>query len=131
VVITLSLAVLFKARLRDAGWILGASVLAWGGGRLGGIWLGPELGAFLGALALGVGSNLFARGLDRPSLVTIVPGVMLLVPGSIGFRSLESMMAQDVVAGLETAFTMIIVLVGLSAGILLANSLVPPRRVLL
>ncbi len=128
VVITLSLAVLFKARMRDAVWILAASILAWGGGRLGAVWLGPELGAFLGALALGVGSNVFSRLMDRPSLVTIVPGVMLLVPGSVGYRSLESMMAQDVVAGLATAFSMFVVLVGLSAGILLSNALVPPRR---
>ncbi len=87
-----------------------------------------RLVTFLGALALGVGSNVFSRLMDRPSLVTIVPGVMLLVPGSVGYRSLESMMAQDVVAGLATAFSMFVVLVGLSAGILLSNALVPPRR---
>lgn len=131
VVITLALAVLFRARLRDGFWILLAAVLAYGGGRLGASWLGPELGAFVGAFALGVSSNLFARLFDRPSLVIIVPGVMLLVPGSIGFRSLESMMAQDVVAGLTTAFSMVFVLVGLAAGLLLANTVVPPRRVLL
>jgi uncharacterized membrane protein YjjP (DUF1212 family) len=129
--ITFALAVLFKARLRDGIWVLMASVLAYAGGRLGARGLGPELGAFVGALALGVGSNLFARALNRPSLITIVPGVMLLVPGSIGFRSFESMMAQDVVAGLSTAFSMIVVLVGLAAGLLLANSVVAPRRVLL
>ncbi|MBI5549088.1 MAG: threonine/serine exporter family protein [Deltaproteobacteria bacterium] len=129
IVITLSLAVLFRARLRDVGWILLAAVLAYGGGRLGARWLGPELGAFVGALALGVVSNAIARALNRPTAITTVPGVMVLVPGSVGFRSLESMMAQDVVAGLATAFSMILVLVGMAAGLILANSIVPPRKV--
>jgi len=130
VVITLTLAVLFKARLKDAGWILLAGALSYGGGRLGAGLLGPELGAFLGALALGLGSNLFARVFRRPSVITTIPGVMLLVPGSIGFRSLESLLARDVVAGIGTAFNVVMVGVALAAGLLFANSLIAPRKIL-
>ena len=33
--------------------------------------------------------------------MTIVPGVMMLVPGSLGFKSLSSLLASDVLSGLD------------------------------
>jgi uncharacterized membrane protein YjjP (DUF1212 family) len=127
-VATLALAVLFRARPADAGWIVAAGALAFWGAR-GGAWLlGPELGVAVGALFLGIAGNLHARLLDRPAAVLLVPGLMLLVPGSIGFRSVSSLAQHDVVVGVETAFTAVMVAVALVAGLLLANALVPPRR---
>lgn len=130
VVTTLALAVLFRARIRDAGIILIAGALAYGGGRLGAMTLGPELGAFLGAVILGIGSNAFGRLFDRPAIISLVPGIMLLVPGALGFRSLESFLAEDVLAGVGTAFSVIMMAVAIVAGTLLANSIVPPRKIL-
>ncbi|WP_317987987.1 threonine/serine exporter family protein [Hyalangium gracile] len=130
VVAALAVSVLFRARPEDIGWIVAAGALAFGGARLGTRGLGAELGAFVGALALGMASNLLARARNRPAVVTIVPGMMLLVPGSLGFRSLESLLARDVVSGVGTAFSMLLVAVAIAAGLLFANALVPPRRVL-
>lgn len=128
-VLTLALAVLFRARRKDFPWILLAAVVAYAGGRIGASWLGPELGAFVGALALGVASNAYGRLLKRPTIITTVPGIMVLVPGSVGYRSIESMLAQDMVGGLSTLFSMIFVLVGMAAGLVLAGSFVTPRRI--
>ena len=83
---------------------------------------------FVGALTVGVASNLYAYALRRPASVTLVPGILLLVPGSIGFRSLSSLLDREVVTGVETAFTMVLIGAGLVAGLLLANVLVPERR---
>jgi uncharacterized membrane protein YjjP (DUF1212 family) len=124
----LGFTVLFQARPRDAGWIVGAGVLAFLGARLGARTLGPELGAGAGALLVGLACNLYARLMDRPASVPLVPGIMLLVPGSLGFRSLSALLAQDVVSGIETAFRMTLVAAGLVTGLLLANVAVPPRR---
>lgn len=55
---------------------------------------------------------------------------MVLVPGSIGFRSMESLLARDVLAGVDTAFSMLMVAVALVAGLLFANALVQPRKAL-
>jgi uncharacterized membrane protein YjjP (DUF1212 family) len=128
--IAVAVTVLFRARPRDTAWIVAIGALAFGGARLGAQGLGPELGAFVGALLLGMASNALARLRNRPSVVTIVPGMMLLVPGSLGFRSLESLLARDVVAGVDTAFSMLMVAVAIAAGLLFANALVPSRRVL-
>ncbi len=126
----LSFTVLFRARPRDAGWILAAGGVAFIGARFGAGLLGPELGAFLGALLVGGAGNLFASRLDRPACVPLLPGIMLLVPGSLGFQSLSSLLANDVVSGMETAFRMTIVAVALVTGLLMANVAIPPRRAL-
>jgi uncharacterized membrane protein YjjB (DUF3815 family) len=55
---------------------------------------------------------------------------MLLVPGSIGYRSLAALLHSDVVSGVDAGFSAVLVGVTLAAGLLLANVLVPPRRAL-
>lgn len=123
-------AVIFRARRRDTGWIVAGGALAYfaaaGASRV----LGPELGAFVGSLVLCSASNLLARLKNRPSLITILPGLLLLVPGSVGFRSLDALLGHDIVSGMQTAFTMSMVAIAISMGLLFANLVVPPRKVL-
>jgi len=57
----------------------------------------------------------------------MVPGVMLLVPGSVGYKSLSSMLSQNTLSGVESAFTMILLAVALVSGILFAGGMVPNR----
>lgn len=129
-VAALAFLVIFQARLRDYGWILAACALAFLGSRLGAALVGAEVGVGLGALALGVASNLFSRRYDRPSLTMLLPGLMLLVPGSWGFRSLGYLLQDQVVLGLNTAMHMGALAMALLVGLLLANAIVRPRMVL-
>ena len=129
VLMLFGVSILFRARPRDWGWIALAGTLAYEGSRLGAQVLGPQLGAFLGALTVGLVTNLLARARNRPAVITLVPAIMLLVPGSIGFRSMESLLARDVLAGVDTAFSMLMVAVALVAGLLFANALYQPRKV--
>jgi uncharacterized membrane protein YjjP (DUF1212 family) len=126
----LAFTVLLRARPRDAPWVLLAGVLAIEGVQLGGFLLGPQLGAFVGALLVGVGSNAFARLMRRPAALMQVPGLIMLVPGSLGFRSLSALLERDVLSGVQTAFGAILVAIALATGILLANVVIPPRRLL-
>ena len=64
-------------------------------------------------MATGVLSNVYARILDRPAAVTRVPAMMLLVPGGLGFLSLSSLMEQDVLKGLQTAFSVAVMAVAM------------------
>ena len=124
----LSFLVLFRAPWRDAVPILVAGAVAFLAARLGGHLLGAELGGALGAFVVGVGSTVHSRLRNRPMAITSVPGLMLLVPGSIGFRSITALLAHDVVGGMQTAFRMILVATSLVAGLLLANLILRPRR---
>jgi len=105
-----------------------ASAAAYYSARLGTDLLTPELGAAVGGFAVAAGSNVYARLADRPAMVPLVPGLLLLVPGSMGLRSMTSMLERDVMSGIDTAFAMILVAVSLVAGLLMANASVPPRR---
>lgn len=125
-----SFAITYRARPRDTGWIVLGGSLAYFAAALGARYLGPQLGAFVGSLALCIGSNLLARLRNKPSLITILPGILLLVPGSIGFRSLDALLERDVLSGMEIAFHMAMVAMGIVMGLLLANVLLPPRKVL-
>ena len=87
------------------------------------IWAG-----WLVAMRVGMASNLYERLLERPAIVPLVPGVLLLVPGSIGFRSLTLLLEQQVVVGIDAAFTMLLTAMSLVAGLLLADIILPPRQ---
>ena len=126
----LGFVVLLKAELRDAGWIVLAGVLSFAGARLGQRVLGPELGAFGGALVAGFFGNWYARVTDRPAQITMVPGLLLLVPGSVGVMAFAAFTSSQTETGVEGAFRMVLIAVSLVAGILIAN-IVSPRRKLL
>ncbi len=125
-----ALSVLFRARIKEAPWIvLGAMVSFWGA-RLGVELLGVGLGAVVGAFSAGMISNLFARWKRRPAVTLLVPSIILLVPGSIGYEGMSMMMDNDVMSGVGSVFTALLVGVSLVAGLLLANVMLPARNAL-
>ena len=119
----LALTVMFQASARDLPWIVLASLAGFVGGRAGTALLGPSIGACLGALSVGLAAHAFERWRERPALVALVPGVLLLVPGSIGFRSLALLLDQQVIGGVDAAFTTLLTAASLVAGMLLAEML--------
>ncbi|MEM1329934.1 MAG: threonine/serine exporter family protein [Planctomycetota bacterium] len=124
----LAFTVLFQVKPRHAGLVVAGGALAFLGSRAGGQVLSPELGASVGAFALGLLSNVQARRIRRPALIVTVPGVILLVPGSIGFRSFSELLEQDATGGVTAAFSMIMVAVAISAGLLMAQLTFPSRQ---
>jgi uncharacterized membrane protein YjjP (DUF1212 family) len=122
--------VIFRARPRDYAWIAGVSFLGFLAGRAGQAWLGPELGALMAGLAVGLLSNLQAVIRQVPTAVTQVPGLLLLVPGSIGFAGFRALIDDDVTAGVDAIFRMMFVAASLVAGMLVAGILLPPKRTL-
>ncbi len=122
--------VLFRARPADYGWILFGSMVAFQTTRTASDAFGPEIGAALGAWALGCLSNLLARWRGKPSSITLVPGLLMLVPGSFGFRSLQALLNHDVLAGVETGFSMVLIAMSLVTGLFLSNLTIAPRRLL-
>jgi uncharacterized membrane protein YjjP (DUF1212 family) len=123
-----ALAVLFRAPLGAAPAIVGVGVLGYLGGRLGSEWISPELGMFAGTLAAGLAARAWSRSSARPETVALAPAILLLVPGSIGYRSFSSLLGGDAVLGVEAAFRMVLVAFSLVAGLLVANALLPLRR---
>ena len=120
--------VVLRAEAKDAPWIVAIGGLGVLGGRFGAATLGVELGTFAGAFAVGLASSVYERLTQRPATVVSVPGILLLVPGSVGFRGLTSLLERQAVVGIETIFGMIITAVALVAGLLLAAAIAPEQR---
>ena len=117
--------VILRADPSDAPWIILAGVLGVAGGRLGAVKLGLELGMFVAAFGVALASSAFERCRHRPAPIVLVPGILLLVPGSIGYRSMSSLMERNTLAGIDNAFTMILTAVSLVAGLLIAGVVAP------
>lgn len=120
--------IILRASARDAPGIILASILGAEAGRRGALALGPELGAFAGGFVIALASNAYARWKRRPPAVVLVPAILLLVPGSIGFRSLNALMERQALAGIETAFSMMLTAVALVSGLLIAGVIAPEPR---
>lgn len=130
IVATFCMSILFQSHLRHAWVMVVSGLLAFYSARFGTIHLGPEVGVLGAALAIGIASNLYARTFDRPALVMMLPGLIILVPGSLGLRSLQLFMSSATVDGVQSSFTVLVVGVALVVGLLLANVILPPRKVL-
>jgi len=123
----LGFVVLFQAVWSDWIWVMLACLLAWTASNFGGLLGSPVLAAFIGALMVGIAGNVYARWSKRPGSIIHLPGLILLVPGSIGMRSLSALTSHDVLSGIETGFLAIMIAVALTTGLILASALVPPR----
>ncbi len=126
----LTLAVLLRARPADVGWVVLAPGIAVGCAQLGESVLGPLLGTGAAGFGLALVANLVARIRRRPASTLLVPGILLLVPGSRGLRAVLELVEHHVVSGIDGVFAAVLVATSLSVGVLMANVVVAPRRAL-
>lgn len=127
-VASVSFTVLFQARRRDVVWITIAGFIAFFTSKYSVQYLGPLAGPSLAAATLGCLSNLLSRWRRQPVSITLVPGLLLLVPGSLGFNSIAALLDRQLINSFESAFTMVLVAAAIVSGLLFANLVVPPVR---
>jgi uncharacterized membrane protein YjjP (DUF1212 family) len=125
-------AISFRAARRDwlvvmASVVLGYLATRWGGALAGKLPAAP-FGVFLGGLTLSSLANLYARFVHRPGAIVREPGIILLVPGSVGFRSVSYLLERDTTLGMDTTMLLITLLIALVAGLLFGDLLIAPRR---
>lgn len=126
----LSFAVIFNVRLGEFPLAVLAAVTGYLVSRFGAILGGVEFGVLLAALAIALLGNTLGRALRLPAALVRVPGIILLVPGSLGYRTVTNVLVHGEPTSQDTAIlvgTMVISLVG---GLLIGNTLIPPRRYL-
>ena len=128
VVAAVAFAMLFQTALRDyplvlVAVIVGYLVTYWSGNALG-----TPFGVFIGGVVLSAGSNFYARIMHRPGALVREPGVLLLVPGSIGFRSVSDLLNNQIASGSHVAVLLVTMSISLVAGLLFGDLLIAPRR---
>jgi uncharacterized membrane protein YjjB (DUF3815 family) len=123
-------AVLFVMPKRYAWAAIVSASIGWVATSLGTRHLPPHVAAFGAALAVCLFSNGAARVTQRPAQLFQLPGMMLLVPGSVGFLSLEDFLRGDFASGQAKGFTMLLIAGGIVTGVLLANVVLPAKKLL-
>ena len=127
--LSLSLVVIFKSRPKDAFWGVLAAIIAFVGSLLGTIYLGDSLGLFVGALMTGVYSNIYSRITSAPSSVVLLHGVVLLVPGSKAYITLNEMISGESMMTFSSIGPQtFLIFMSITAGLIFANSLMPSRK---
>lgn len=125
--LSVSLLVIFKVRAEDAVWGLLAGFIAYGCAQLGGLYLDIELAGLVGALAVGVYANIYSRIRNTPTQIVLLPGIVLLVPGSKAYMGLDSMVTgQAFLSNTYSGAQILMAFMAIVAGLMFANLIVPP-----
>ena len=93
---------------------------------IAGRFLGPTASAFVGAFTAMAAGALIARKRNLPYPVLQQPATVLLVPGSIGFLSMGSLVNRNVNTAIQTGFQMLFVALTLALGAMSAQVALRP-----
>ena len=122
-------AVLFRAARRDYPVVMLAAIGGYVVSRFGGHAFGAPAGVFLSALVVTAAGNAYARWMQRPGALVRVPGIIMLVPGSLALRGVLTLMQQqDLGAGQDAAMAALNTLMAVIAGLIFGNLVVSARR---
>ena len=116
-----------RARYRDAVVMCAATVLALAANEAGARLFGEDAAVFVAALTIGVAGSLVGARLRRSPLVFIVPGVLMLVPGSAGFSSILQLLTEQTVSGVAAGFDTFVTAISIAYG-LMVSAVILPRR---
>ena len=126
----IGLCVIFQTSKRDLLWAAFGCAIAYGGILLGSAITGGNLGNLLGTIIAVIFANLWARKTQRPTSIVLLPAIILLVSGSIGFRGLAAMTAGQVATGEQQFVQMFVVALTIAAGLLIGNTIVQSKTTL-
>jgi len=124
-VLGISMLGVLQAPLRSVHVLVGGCLLAWAVFSLVGSVFGNVVGAFAGALAVAGAGHLYTYLTGQPDILVKIPGIITLVPGSMGFRGLHALMEQDSAAGISLMVDMAMTGAVLAVGLLLADNIAP------
>jgi uncharacterized membrane protein YjjB (DUF3815 family) len=109
----------FSARRSAVPWILVTLVVAYAGQLVGGLLLGSQLSAFVGAFVMTpVAMAAAQRPTGPPPMVAFLPGFWLLVPGALSLVGVTSFLGNSLDQGIASVITAGTTMVTISLGVL-------------
>jgi len=123
----LAFTVTLRAQTRAAPVMCAATVLAIVANAAGKALFGAVAGVFVAATAIGVVGEVLSTRYRRSPLVFIVPGVLILVPGSAGFNSLLKLLTGQTVSGIDAGFNTFVTAMSIAYGLMISPLIVPRR----
>lgn len=130
-VLMICLCILFQVSRKDILWPFISLVIAYLSFLVGSMVVGDDnIGTLLASTLATLYSQIWARWFNRPRTIVILPTLVLLVSGSIGFRGLMQWTEGDKVDGLAQVTQMFVVAFLIIAGLVLGSSLVKAETTL-
>lgn len=126
--VPLGFVVLFKAKPKDFIWILIACWCSYYTHQFAQKFVSPPVAVFIASFGLGIVSNSFSRIMNKNASTMLIPGMIILVPGSLGFFSITHLINSHIIAGLETALSMVTTTMALVFGIIASTILISTKR---
>jgi uncharacterized membrane protein YjjP (DUF1212 family) len=117
----------FQVSRRDLPWSVLLSGIAFLGVLFGTSLMDSNLGNLLGTIIAVVLANLWSRRTGRPTSILLIPAIVMLVSGTIGFRGLAAMAEGELLLGVQQFLQMFIVAITILAGILIGFTIVRPE----
>lgn len=114
---------LLQAPLRSVHVVVSACLLAYATNLFVARHAGPVAGAFAGAFVVALAGHVYQWLTGKPGILMQVPGLITLVPGSVGFTGLNALMEQDTLTGLGILAGTLMTAAALVVGTLLANGI--------
>jgi uncharacterized membrane protein YjjP (DUF1212 family) len=126
VIMAVAISIILRARIRDFGWVCASCIVAIATSRLFGSLPGHQVAAFGSAFVVGVLANLAARYLRIPQAVMLIPGILVLVPGSLSYESILAVFQTDSSNAANLAIDAVLASILIVAGTLLSQIVVRP-----
>ena len=124
----ISFGVLFSVRKKEFHIAVIAAIVSYLVSRIGVAAGGLEFGVLLAAMTVAVLGNLYGRRFKQTGALIRVPGVILLVPGTIGYHGATALLLEGGASLTETSLLAMRLLISLVGGLLFGNTLLPPRK---
>lgn len=128
--VAISFSIAFQAQKKNFVWIVIGCFISFYASSFAQDYIGLVPSAFIGGLIVGCGSNLFAIVFKRPAMVLSLPMIILLVPGSVGYKGLSFFFQDNPLIAISTIFQTVSIGMALVAGSYFGNIIVPPKRTL-
>jgi uncharacterized membrane protein YjjB (DUF3815 family) len=121
-----AISIILRARARDFGWVCASCVVAVATSRLFGSLPGHQVSAFGSAFVVGIVTNVSARYLRIPQAIMLIPGILVLVPGSLSYESIIYIYQTDITNALSVASGAVLASTLIVAGTLLSQIIIRP-----
>lgn len=127
--LSLGLGIAFNIPRRKMLWGLLSAAIAFGAARAGEAYFGMFAGMFIGALTVGLFSNLYTRITRGPGSILMTQGIVLLVPGSRTYMILNHWVSgETILPSTSSGNQALMVFIALIAGLLFSNALLPTQK---
>lgn len=126
---TLGMYLFMSIKNKDLPWVLLIIYIAFIGQTIGNHLLGGFFGAFSGSLLMAISGTIVERMEHRtPSFISIMPAFWILVPGSLSFLSLATLVNQNYLAALNYGVVVAMTIVAISLGLLIGAVITEPLK---